>query len=382
MQASISVIRLRISYGFWIVAFLPGVTEGLRGIAIWGAIVLGSVLLHELGHALSGLSGGRRAVIVLHQLGGHTEFEPGLSIRHATWSTLAGPLLSLLVGIVLYVTRRALTAAPSWLTIALWVNVGWGVVNLLPLVPFAGGRLLMDRLGKKHPTIALLTSAATAAAATTLGVLTIRHTGFAVLFVSLGALSLFELGKAHDRLRAQHVDTQLGVAHALVLEHRHEEAMRVCQGVFIQALDYKTRNAALTMLAWACLGQDQPRAAMAALDKIRPPEGRDPYTLAAVQRALGRIDDALQTLERAPSWSREAARLLVDLHAERGDLQRAFSTTLEHLRVLGLEDAKLVLRAFERAHDVEHAIILSQAISAMGDPIAYGKGDARPFHRQ
>ena len=121
------------------------------------------------------------------------------------------------------------------------------------------------------------------------------------------------------------------------------------------------------MLAWACLGDGRPRAAIKALAKVMPRQAVDPYTLAAVERASGEWDEAIRTLERArsgASLSREAARLLVDLYAERGDLERAFATTLDHLRVLGPDDARLVVRALEQAEDFPHAATLSQAIGA------------------
>jgi len=373
MQAWLPAIRLRTTYGFWIMALLPGITGGLRGMALWGAIVFGSIVLHELGHALSGISGRRHAVIVLHQLGGSTEFEPRLlSARQATWSALAGPLVSVLAGGALFVARRALISAPSWLSVAMWVNLGWGALNLLPIVPFDGGRLLMDRLGKKRPLAALLVSSATTAAVTTIGVVTIRHLGFAILFAGVSILSLFELAKLHEQLRTQHIDAQLGRAQWLVVDQRYDEAILVAKGVLVQARDFDTRNAALTMLAWACLGQGRPREASDALGKVLPAEAVDPYTLAAVQRACGERDRAIQTLERARdriAIGRQAARLLIDLYAERGDLQRAFATTLDHLRVLGPEDARLVVDALEQADDFRNAAALREAIGSTG-PIA------------
>jgi hypothetical protein len=365
MQTSLPSIRLRTSFGFWIMALLPGTSGGLPAMVTWAAIIFGSVLLPELGHALAGLLQGRRALIVLHSLGGRTELEPPLPARRRVVSTMTGPLVSLLAGVALFIVRRAMPSPPPWLTIAMWVNVGWGVLNILPIIPFDCGGLLMERLGKRRPTAALLISVMTSSVASTVGVVTIRNIGFTVLFVSVAIRSLFELGKVHDQIRTQLTDAQLGAARLAVLQHRYPDAIRLSEVVLGEARDLDTRNAALTILAWACLGEGRPRAAMAALEKVLPRDAADPYTLAAIQRASGLRDQAIETLQgarRIGPLSREAARLLVDLYAERGDLERAFVITLEHLRVLGSEDARLVVRALEQAEDFRHAARLSEAI--------------------
>jgi cation transport ATPase len=159
------------------------------------------------------------------------------------------------LGALLFLARRSLTSAPNWLSIAMWVNLGWGAFNILPVIPFAGGRFLMERLGKTRPSTALLICAATVAASSTLGVVTIRHTGFAVLFLSVSLLSLFELAKVSEQMRTEHIDAQLGAARLLVLNHRYDEAIGVGEEVLARARDFETRNAALTTVAWACLGQ-------------------------------------------------------------------------------------------------------------------------------
>ena len=214
-------------------------------------------------------------------------------------------------------------------------------------------------------------STATAAVASTLGVVTIRHTGFAVLFVSVSILSLFELAKVHEQIRAQHIDAQLVAARSFLEEHRYADAIAGSEEILTRARDFETRNAALTTLAWAWLGQGRPRDAMSALNKVHPVQSVDAYVLAAVQRALGLPDHASQTLERAHGNAplhREAARLLVDLYAERGDLERAFITTLDLLAVLGPDDARLVLHALEQSGDLRNAARLSEAIAASAGP--------------
>jgi tetratricopeptide (TPR) repeat protein len=159
----------------------------------------------------------------------------------------------------------------------------------------------------------------------------------------------------------------------LVSNQSHAEAIAACEALLLQARDFETRNTTLTLLAWACLGEGRPRAALAALQKVLPRQAVDSYALAAVERASGQRAGAIQTLQKARAvglLSRESARLLVDLYAEAGDLEAAFATTLEHLRVLGPDDAHLVVHALEQAEDFGRAEALSSAIDAVRAPIS------------
>src|SRR5450432_3356164 len=89
--------------------------------------------------------------------------------------TIRWRVLSLFVGALLLVAHRPLTSYANWLSVAMWVNMGWALLNILPVIPWTRGRFLADRLGKAPPTTALLICAATVTATSTLGVLTIRH---------------------------------------------------------------------------------------------------------------------------------------------------------------------------------------------------------------
>jgi hypothetical protein len=67
----------------------------------------------------------------------------------------------------------------------------------------------------------------------------------------------------------------------------------------------RTRNRALTTLAWAALGQGYPERAKAALDRIQPSYALDVYCLAAVECARGRTEFAIQAMASSTlSWRR------------------------------------------------------------------------------
>ena len=132
-----------------------------RGLALVG-IVFGSVVLHELGHALVARRYGVPAkAIILLPIGGVTlldETQQSVLPPAETWRrdmriALAGPLVNLVIAliagvIVLAVAPEAkLWAKPYVISSNLprslvWANVWLAVFNLLPAYPMDGGRVL------------------------------------------------------------------------------------------------------------------------------------------------------------------------------------------------------------------------------------------------
>ncbi|MBZ4417815.1 M50 family metallopeptidase [Myxococcus sp. RHSTA-1-4] len=119
-------------------------------LALWVGIVFVSVLLHELGHALAFRRFGRTAAIELHGMGGTTTSgaEEELTHRHSAWVSFAGPGMGFLLGGLVW-ALSSLTPLGQQGGLAgfaarqlLWVNVGWGLFNLLPMQPLDGGHLL------------------------------------------------------------------------------------------------------------------------------------------------------------------------------------------------------------------------------------------------
>ena len=147
-------IPVRIHPAFFLVALFLGASGDLAGIASWVAIVFVSVLLHELGHATAGLAFGLSPEIDLHGMGGTTSWAAArpLASGKRVVVSLAGPLAGLVVGAIVYALARAGVSppGPGWdgaLGRILYVNVGWGILNLLPMLPLDGGNVLRDALG-------------------------------------------------------------------------------------------------------------------------------------------------------------------------------------------------------------------------------------------
>jgi Zn-dependent protease len=124
-------------------------------------IVFGSVVLHELGHALMARGSGVPAKgIILLPIGGITILDEAHVIPDPVngWKrdiriAIAGPLVNLFIAgisaLVLLVvipgfsfTARPLLHSSALLRSIVWANVYLGLFNLLPAYPMDGGRVL------------------------------------------------------------------------------------------------------------------------------------------------------------------------------------------------------------------------------------------------
>jgi hypothetical protein len=94
-------IPVRIEPFFWIASVLLAYNLGdARLIIMWVVVVLASVLVHELGHAVALKAFGQSSAIVLHGFGGLTFSQRKLDRARSIAVTLAGPFTALaLLGI-------------------------------------------------------------------------------------------------------------------------------------------------------------------------------------------------------------------------------------------------------------------------------------------
>jgi Zn-dependent protease len=153
---------------FLVIAFLGFGREGdgqLHPVALaqWIVVAFIGVLLHELGHALVGRSFGLVPKIDLIGFGGLTSWigseRRALEAPKRIAISLAGPFTGIAIGLATFALIRmrgglspfaSLFALDTpWTPLAVdiaWVNAGWGVFNLLPILPLDGGNVLFQSL--------------------------------------------------------------------------------------------------------------------------------------------------------------------------------------------------------------------------------------------
>lgn len=147
LQFRLGSIPVLIRWSFFFISILGALGGPVeRGVA-WVALVLFSVLLHELGHALTMIAFGYAPRIELHALGGWTiwpnQARPGPGQRLLV--SLAGPGIQLALATVVLVVWLIVRPPEEWrwfLFDVLWINFGWALINLLPMLPWDGGNAL------------------------------------------------------------------------------------------------------------------------------------------------------------------------------------------------------------------------------------------------
>jgi Zn-dependent protease len=166
MTFRIGKIPIRILPQFFIMAAVLGMRLGNPvELAGWVAVVLASVVVHELGHATVGQAFGLEPSVVLHGTGGTTSWTGSRNLSPARanrdlasraggglragrrWSTRLRPCLSR--GHARTPMRAASSSGlgadlASFLVGELvYVNFSMGVLNLLPMLPLDGGNVML-----------------------------------------------------------------------------------------------------------------------------------------------------------------------------------------------------------------------------------------------
>lgn len=152
---------VRVRTSFLLIAGLIGFTGvgNLERTVAWIVVVFVSILVHELGHAVTARMYGATVAIELNGLGGLTRWSmpddrltPGRRAIIAAAGSATGLLFG---GVVWFVASQfgpssGLTAFVLANTVR--VNVFWGLLNWAPIRPLDGGHLVQSLLEKIAPT--------------------------------------------------------------------------------------------------------------------------------------------------------------------------------------------------------------------------------------
>lgn len=129
-----------------------------------------SILVHELGHALTARKFGTYSEITLQAFGGYAAFSGVRLTRPQSFLvTAAGPGIQILLGVALFFSFRFLPDLPpnadEFLIQLMWISIVWAVLNLLPILPLDGGQMLNAVLGPARIKITLWVTIITAVVA-------------------------------------------------------------------------------------------------------------------------------------------------------------------------------------------------------------------------
>ena len=173
IPGSIATVRLfgvpvRLHFTFvllFVFLLVAGIGEGQSGLmnAVYITALFGSIVLHELAHALVGRHYGVRTLeIVMFPIGGVTRLQQPPKPRQEFWIAVAGPTVNVAIAAGLFgalVWRGGLlplealtrpTDANLFERIATG-NLVLAAFNLLPAFPMDGGRILRSVLALRRP---------------------------------------------------------------------------------------------------------------------------------------------------------------------------------------------------------------------------------------
>ena len=170
LRFSLFGIPVRVHPFFWLFSAMMGWVGGDPGYTmVWVACVFVSILVHEFGHALVLQAQGMSPEVVLHAFGGYAS--PQYHRRTSTWQRVGMLFAGPAAGFLLYALVRLLLSLPAfreWLSPIefdtqgkfrlrqamshlLFINLWWGLMNLLPVYPLDGGQMTRELLRARSP---------------------------------------------------------------------------------------------------------------------------------------------------------------------------------------------------------------------------------------
>lgn len=167
LNFQIAGIPVRVHPMFWLIATLLGADlEEPLLVLMWVVVAFVSIVIHELGHAFAARSYGWEPSITLHGFGGLASYRPTRNDPMAQIAiTAAGPMagfavaggaiaLVMLSGNSVQFFGLSFGEGPSiandnlraLVYLLLFINVFWGLLNCLPILPLDGGRIAAEVL--------------------------------------------------------------------------------------------------------------------------------------------------------------------------------------------------------------------------------------------
>lgn len=195
-------IPVEIQPWFWITLAILGAPRGGNGATQEGILVMFlfvlagfiSILVHELGHALTGRKFGAQTAVTLHAFGGYAVFP---SARFTRWQdflvTAAGPAIQFVLGAIFFALylkfgSKVSEFAKEFIADLAFISIFWAVLNLIPVLPMDGGRIMASILGPSRIELTLKISMGVAI----LGALALLLSKVAILFPLFLGLFAFQ----------------------------------------------------------------------------------------------------------------------------------------------------------------------------------------------
>jgi Zn-dependent protease len=388
---------------FWLVAYLlvSGSKTGIGAQLILAAVIFVSLLAHELGHAFAARSAGQQPNITIHAFGGLTRWSPNrpLSRARLIGITLAGPAGGLALAVLGFVgvtflppsillMHNASIAVKDVLQAVLQVNLVWSLANLLPVLPFDGGQLLVHTLGPKRRQLSATLSAFFGVVAA-IGFWVIGWKIAAFMFGFSGIMeyrAMERARKADLAITPEQIEQALAVARQALNEGDPNRTLQLVHMIGALPASPEQQRSAQELGAWAAIATGQHAEARHAL-RVLAPGPIDVLLQAAVLEAHGDTERAVACLRQAREAGDcrpQVGASLVRVLLQDGRCGEAAAVTRQIIDDVPLDDARRVAREaldggraqpsaelslalFERTHDPHDAVAAARAYLFLDD---------------
>jgi Zn-dependent protease len=346
----------------------------------WILVVFVSVLVHELGHGLAVRRHGIEPVIALHGMGGTTSWtsRAPLSRPAHVVISLAGPFAGFALGLPILlvfggsigifgfgfhvapmVVLHLSPLAREVISQMIWVNLAWGAVNLLPVLPFDGGHVLEQTLGPRHVrTTAAISTLVGASIAIFALMQTPRQLWIAMLFgmAAMQSFQRFNTPPAHSVIMPARkpippggevpaeLAAMLQTARSALADEQLARATSIAEDVLLaKPLPPRAAILAHEIIGWARLLGDDPRGAANAVAAAKALGEVDAALVGATLHATGDLVGARKTLEGALAAGdrrKEVVGPLIQVLIAQGEVARAAAAALDIVDTLSEDDAR------------------------------------------
>lgn len=308
----IAGVPIRIHWSFVLMAVVIGGAgvQDASTVMIWVVVVTASILLHEGGHAATFAAFGVPSQIELQALGGLTRPLGGPALTAPRWLSvsLAGPLSGIVLGSLIYLVVQASggttpgSEAELVVKAVLYVNVGWSLVNLLPITPLDGGHVLeallaMTRL-RRTDEVAQAVSLVTIVV---VGVVATSH-GYPLVPIVLGYFWLANAmawWQRRSHQQDQPLATLLNAAMERLRAGDDAGAELDARAALVQARSPQVRAAAARILALIAVRGGSQQLALEVLGHVGRDLAPDDGLVGALLAVAGRSAEAIPYLYRA-----------------------------------------------------------------------------------
>jgi len=381
IQFPIGPFPVTVRPSFWLVMAILGGLGGMGFDAQWTIsfvlVAFVSVLFHELGHAITGRMFGAQAWIELYSFGGLTHRDRMFSRWREVLTSAAGPAFGFVFAGVAWLILPQTPINSLWRLVAVqawYINLSWSILNVLPVLPLDGGRIMAGVLGPTRARAARIFAIAVAVVVVAYSVAK-GDRWLAIMFGLLAFQNFQALGGERD-VRAQRPPPPekdaLARGWQALLSGDEPEASRLAHLALSGAQGEDQQNAARDLLAWVALADENPRVALSHLERVAPPEKARRLTWALTFEGLQMLDRALPHAEAAfqVEPSETSATLLVRLlnRAGRHDDAERIATSFGW-RSPALRDARLGDIALARGDHPRAATLYGSAFNGGRRPI-------------